>query len=93
MARRFRCPVGEIDIIARRGKILAFVEVKARADLGTAAESIGARQQARIARAAEYFISGHPGTAPLQPRFDAMLVRTGGPGIRHLINAWQVAIK
>jgi putative endonuclease len=45
--------VGEIDIVARRGRVLAVIEVKARADLGTAAEAIGPRQRGRILRATE----------------------------------------
>src|SRR5258708_21445973 len=51
-ARRFRSPVGEVDIVARRGRVLVFVEVKARATLDAAAESLQTRQQRRIAAAA-----------------------------------------
>ena len=50
VARQFRTPVGEIDIAARRGGILAIVEVKARAEHGVAAASITRRQQRRIMR-------------------------------------------
>lgn len=55
--RRFKTPVGEIDIIAVRGNITVFCEVKARADQDTAAESISMKQRARISRAAEYYMS------------------------------------
>ena len=51
-ARRWRCPAGEIDIVARRGKLLIFVEVKARARLDDAAYSVTERQQRRVAAAA-----------------------------------------
>ena len=48
LTRRFRCRPGEIDIIARRGNVLVFVEVKARRNAATAAESISSRQISRI---------------------------------------------
>src|SRR4029077_13479976 len=51
VARRFRSPVGEVDIVARRRGVLVFVEVKARSTLDGAAESLLARQQHRIAAA------------------------------------------
>jgi putative endonuclease len=53
LARRWRSPVGEIDIVARRRQLLVFVEVKARASLEEAAESVNERQRRRIAAAAE----------------------------------------
>lgn len=52
LARRFKTPVGEIDIVARRRGTLVFVEVKARKSLDDAAEALTARQQARIIDAA-----------------------------------------
>jgi putative endonuclease len=64
LARRFKTPVGEIDIVARRRGVLVFVEVKARERLADAAESIGRRQQQRIIAAAEFWLAGHPDDAP-----------------------------
>jgi len=58
--RRFKTPVGEIDIVARRRGVLVFVEVKAREKLADAAEAIGKRQQSRIIAAAEFWLAGHP---------------------------------
>src|SRR5438105_7483513 len=52
VARRFKSPVGEIDIVARRRSLLIFVEVKARPDLEEAAWSVTERQRARIIAAA-----------------------------------------
>src|SRR3979409_1473941 len=52
--------LGEIDIVARRGRVIAFIEVKSRADWGRAAESILARQRQRIARAASTFLAPRP---------------------------------
>src|SRR5215210_9318261 len=52
VARRWKCPVGEVDLIVRRGRLLVFVEVKARDQLDDAAEALTVRQQRRIAAAA-----------------------------------------
>src|SRR5688572_7094159 len=53
LVRRFRTPVGEIDIVARRRKVLVFVEVKARNRLDDAAEAVTDRSKLRIVAAAE----------------------------------------
>jgi putative endonuclease len=74
LARRFKTPVGEIDIVARRRSVLVFVEVKARERLADAAESIGRRQQQRIIAAAEFWLAGHPDDAMSAMRFDVVLV-------------------
>jgi putative endonuclease len=84
----YRTPVGEIDIIARRGTALAFVEVKARNDLETAAHAIGARQQARITRAARAYIARHPDYADFDLRFDVILMARGG-WPKHMPGAWR----
>ena len=87
VARGFRVPVGEIDIIARRGRTLAFVEVKARADDG-APEVLTPRQRRRITRAAEAFLKARPGYRGLDLRFDLMVVGRRSPP-RHVANAWR----
>jgi len=74
LARRFRTPHGEIDIVARRRNLLAFVEVKARASLDDAAYAVTPRQQARIIAAAELWLMAHPEHAGYDLRFDAMLI-------------------
>src|SRR5437016_10864547 len=74
VARRFRSPVGEIDIVARRRGVLVFVEVKARARLDDAAEAVSERQRRRIAAAAAAWLAGHPEHASWGVRFDAVLV-------------------
>jgi len=73
-ARRWRSPVGEIDIVARRGRLLIFVEVKARDRLEEAAEAITDRQRRRIVAAAEAWLARHPDDAGCDMRFDAILV-------------------
>jgi putative endonuclease len=88
LAQGFRSPVGEIDLIARRGGILAVVEVKRRANLSAAGEAISPRQQRRLRRAAELYLQRHPELAGLQPRFDAvLLVPRHLP--RHVKDAWN----
>jgi len=74
VARRWRSPVGEIDIVARRRKTLVFVEVKARERLDDAAEAVIARQQRRIIAAAEAWLATHPDDVDSDIRFDVMLV-------------------
>lgn len=88
LARRWRTGGGEIDIVARRGRVLAFIEVKARRDAAAAAEAVGARQRRRIARAAQAFAAGHPALADLDWRFDAMLVAPWAPP-HHIKDAWR----
>ena len=77
LARRWRSPVSEIDIVARRRHLLVFVEVKARARLDDAAWSVTERQQRRIAAAAEAWLADHADEDIRDIRFDAMLVAPG----------------
>src|SRR6266487_3383242 len=77
VARRWRSPVGEIDIIARRRNLLVFVEVKARERLDDAAWSVTDRQRLRIAAAAEAWLARYADDRIRDIRFDAMLVAPG----------------
>ncbi len=88
LARRYRSPVGEIDIVARRGDVVAFIEVKARRDRTTAAESVTARQRRRVRRAAEAYLGAQPALSGLYGRFDVMLV-TPWAMPEHVIDAWR----
>lgn len=65
---------GEIDIIARRGTILAFVEVKTRRGtvFGSAVEAVNVRKQRQIIRTAQLYLQQHPAAGKFQPRFDVM---------------------
>lgn len=72
--RRFKTPVGEIDLIVSRGRALAFVEVKARPSARDGLEAITAAGRVRIARAAEYWLSRHPEALALTLRFDAVAI-------------------
>jgi len=74
LAKRFRTPHGEIDIVARRRNLVVFVEVKARGSLDDAAYAVTPRQQARIIAAAQIWLMAHPEHAEYDLRFDAMLM-------------------
>ena len=74
LARRFRTPHGEIDLVAKRRNLISFVEVKARATLDDAAFAVTSRQKARIIDAAQAWLMAHPEHAELELRFDAMLI-------------------
>ena len=87
LARRYRAPVGEIDLVVRRGRRLAFVEVKRRASLEEAAEAVTPSQQARIARAAAHWLARHPGHGARELAFDVILIAPGRFP-RHLQNAF-----
>jgi putative endonuclease len=90
LARRFRTPYGEIDIVARRRQLLAFVEVKARASLDEAAYAVTERQQQRIIEAAQAWLMAHPEHADFDLRFDVMLI---APRClpRHLLAAFDAS--
>ena len=88
VARDWRCPAGEIDIIARRGKVLAVIEVKARATAADAASAVSPRQRRRIVRATSAFLLARPEFAGLAVRFDVMLVEPMRPP-RHLPGVWR----
>jgi putative endonuclease len=87
-ARRWRSPVGEIDLVARRGGLLVFVEVKARARIDDAAEAVTTRQRRRISAAAGAWLAAHPEDTACDMRFDVILV---APRCwpRHLVAAFD----
>ena len=90
LARRFRTPHGEIDIVARRRSLVAFVEVKARASLDEAAFAVTPRQQARIVNAAQAWLAAHPEHAEFELRFDVVLIAPRHLP-RHLLAAFDAS--
>jgi putative endonuclease len=90
MAKRFRTPYGEIDIVARRRSLLVFVEVKARASLDDAAYAVTPRQQQRIIDAAQAWLMAHPEHADFDLRFDVMLIAPRHLP-RHLLAAFDAS--
>jgi putative endonuclease len=88
LARRWRSPVGEVDLVVRRGRTLVFVEVKARPRIDDAAWSVLPRQKRRIVAAAEAWLAAHPEHAGYDIRFDAVLVAPGRLP-QHLVAAFE----
>jgi putative endonuclease len=82
LARRYKTPVGEIDIVARRGATLAFIEVKARHHTARndGGEVLTTRQRGRIIRAAEAFVARQRNLGHCAMRFDLMAVAPWRPG-------------
>lgn len=74
IARRHRTRLGEIDLVARRGDLIAIVEVKARATLMEALEAVGWQAQRRIEAAADLWLARQPDHARLSVRFDIVAV-------------------
>ena len=79
---------GEIDFIAKRGKLLVFAEVKQRTTLENAAYAIKPAQQQRLIRGAKSFLKSNPQYAVYDLRFDAILI-TFPLSVRHIPNAWS----
>jgi len=86
LGRNLRTPGGEIDILARRGRVLAVIEVKARGDTEAAGEAVTWHKRRRLLRAARYLLP-RLGESDLSIRFDAMLVTPWR--IDHVIDAWR----
>ena len=87
VGRRLRTPAGEVDLVARRGSMLAFVEVKARATGADLDLAIDERRLSRVAAAAEMLFHdlAEPGD---DMRIDVILLAPGRPP-RHLANVWH----
>ena len=93
--RNFRCPLGEIDIIAEKRHDLIFVEVKTRRStlFGTPQEAVGARKQRQLIRAAQWYLK-RAGRSHRHPRFDVIgiLVQQGKtPQITHIEDAFSLS--
>ena len=90
VARRWKTPFGEIDIVARRRRALVFVEVKARDRADEAAEAVTERTKRRIVAAAELWLAHHPDDNERDIRFDVMLVAPGRLP-QHIANAFDAS--
>ena len=88
LARRYKTPLGEIDLVAECFGTIVFVEVKARASARLEAEALEAVNQARILRAAAYWQARHPRLADRPCRFDVIFLAPGH-WPRHVINAFD----
>ena len=85
--KNYRSPYGEVDIIAKRGDILAFIEVKTRLTdtYGSPSEAVGSDHKRRYVRAAKSYISAHGCDAVV--RFDVIEIYRGE--INHIENAFD----
>ena len=88
--RRYKTPVGEIDLIASRFGTTVFIEVKARSKPVVEAEALQAVNRSRITRAAQYWLARHPGKAQTNFRFDVIFLAPGR-WPRHVINAFDAS--
>ena len=92
LSQRYKTKGGEIDIVARRGSVIAFVEVKARTSQQDALESLTYNMRRRIERAAGFFMADHHKLSTCDMRFDLITVSSrmfSKPFfIQHLDNAW-----
>ena len=88
LAARVRLPVGEIDLIARRGGVIAFVEVKARNTLLAGETAVSAASWKRINRAAESWMARHPALSKLDWRFDLIVMVPRRLPV-HLADRWR----
>ncbi len=74
VATRVKTPVGEIDLIARRFGLTAFIEVKARQTRSEEALALAAVHTSRISRAAQYYVARHPALAETPLRFEVIFL-------------------
>jgi putative endonuclease len=88
LAHRYKTALGEIDLVARRGRVLAFVEVKARPSVEAGLEAIAAEGYRRIEEAADIYLARHPAFATLDIRFDLVVIAPRR-WPRHLTNAFS----
>jgi len=85
---RLVTPLGEIDLLAQRGRVLAVVEVKRRATLEAALDAVTAEQRGRLRRAAAHLVAHRRGLQDIAVRLD-LIALAPGHRPRHLRDAWQ----
>jgi putative endonuclease len=94
VARNYRCPVGEIDLIALDRRVIVFVEVKTRTGhgFGTPLEAVEFRKQRKMIQAAEYFLSAKK-LHQREARFDVVGISwpQQEPMVEHIENAFELA--
>ncbi len=89
LGRRVRTRAGEIDLVAEREGLLAFVEVKARPSFRDAAYALAPRQRARLLAAADIWMAMNPRHGAAGVRFDVLLVAADG-GVRRIADAFRL---
>lgn len=95
LGRRVKPPrgsgAGEVDIVARRGRVLAFIEIKARPTAEAGLYAVSPQQRRRLLRAAEWYTKTQPVQAACDIRFDVVVVSPGRWPL-HLPDAWRAEI-
>lgn len=96
-ARNYRCPVGEIDIVAVDGDTIVFVEVKSRssADAADPENTVRGTKRRRLTRAAKHFLT-RKGVGDPPCRFDVVAIvwpETGAAEVEHFIDAFSPAAR
>lgn len=89
IGRRLRTEAGEVDIVAERSGVCAFVEVKCRPTLAEAALALSNRQKERLLAAAEILLAAHPEWGAEGVRFDILVVDAAG-AVRRIIDAFRL---
>jgi len=89
LERNWRCPAGDIDLVAHEGAAVVFVEVKTRSSLayGDPAEALSRAKVARLRRLACQWLIEHPEQRQHEVRFDVVAVvrlTESGPSVRHI---------
>jgi len=96
LAHRFKCKSGEIDLIAQKGNMICFVEVKARQTINDALSAVSTQQKKRIIKAAEWYLAKNSQAfggenANNSYRFDMMAVEPWA-WPTHVKDAWQMDV-
>jgi putative endonuclease len=93
--RNFRVVEGEIDLVARDGDTIVFVEVRTRRGgaTGMAALSVGPRKAAQLLRAAEWYVERHPHCADLPQRIDVVTVELHRDGTLRTVTHFEDAVR
>jgi len=90
LKERYKTKFGEIDVIAKKGDLIAFIEVKAHQSVEASLYAVTPKSRRRIEQSAMWFLSEFPQYNDYGMRFDVMVVKGGGQDIEHLDNAWMV---
>lgn len=89
LAQRYKTPVGDIDSVTLKGRLLAFIEVKRRKAGAEAAGMLAAKQRRRLVKAAQYWLAAHPEFSGYDIAFD-LIRATRWCWPRYIANAFPV---